>query len=837
MFNPGLFLNSRPDGFGVLEILGSETAPPRFVPLTKTVLQGEAMGPFADLRLTQHFRFSAESWPKPVEALYRFPLPGDAAVTGTTVTFGDVRIQAMLASREEAEAQYAEAKAAGKQAALATREAPDVFTLMVTGIRPDEEVRVETSFVLLARRDGPDWTMRVPLTTAPRYVREDERTGRHAHGQPLAVLRDPGHRFSLDLAVQGAADVASPTHELALEQQRDTIRVTLAAGEVLPDRDCVLRWRTPQAENRPTLDVQCHVADEEDGVYLLASIAPPATAPAAGPAREVILLVDHSGSMHGPKWQAADWAVESFLRGMNARDAFALACFHNDSAWQAQALQLARPEQIDAAVAWLKGQRESGGTNLGVALEQAVNLTPAPGDRTRHILIMTDAQVSDAGRILRLVEEAAQGPAPRRVSVLCIDAAPNDALVNEMVRRSGGIARFLTSDPHEEDITTALDAVLATWAEPVLAGLRLAVDRPALTGARRQASAPEGWSALDAGDLPAGQAVWLAARTTKGDAASLRIRLLAHDGTVLAEQVVDLAHGAAHAGLLALYGAPRINALEYLIHAQYAPAALEGEIAKLGFAIDDLALEKTGQLYAENRAQAVAAALRDLLTAEALRFGLPSAETAFIAVREEAGEPVSQTVAVANALPHGWQLPGRGMVGYGAGAMSMQAQAMPRAMGNNAGISGDAMAFAQPQPSLMAMPATGGGIGALRTEPVYHPLFSGPLFSGEPIWSGGRATLYEGDPAAGEEITLRGVRAGLNSGAKAAELPDNLMLLIYVEDLTQASARVRLRDLLRMGERPLNLCKRTGALVRLELVGAEKMQQMAGIELEVSLAW
>ena len=170
MFNPGLFLNSRPDGFGVLEILESETAPPRFVPLTKTVLQGEVMGPFADLRLTQHFRFAAESWPKPVEALYRFPLPGDAAVTGATVTFGDVRIKATLASREEAEAQYAEAKAAGKQAALATREAPDVFTLMVAGIRPDQEVRVETSFVLLARRDGPDWTMRIPLTTAPRYV-------------------------------------------------------------------------------------------------------------------------------------------------------------------------------------------------------------------------------------------------------------------------------------------------------------------------------------------------------------------------------------------------------------------------------------------------------------------------------------------------------------------------------------------------------------------------------------------------------------------------------------------------------------------------------------------
>ena len=97
--------------------------------------------------------------------------------------------------------------------------------------------------------------------------------------------------------------------------------------------------------------------------------------------------------------------------------------------------------------------------------------------------------------------------------------------------------------------------------------------------------------------------------------------------------------------------------------------------------------------------------------------------------------------------------------------------------------------------------------------------------------------LYEGDPAAGEEMTLRGVRASLQGGPQAAEPADNLVLLIYVDDLTQASARVRLEDLLRMGERPLNLYKRAGALVRLELVDPEGSLDAVGIGLEVSLAW
>mgnify|MGYP000855539449 CR=1 FL=1 len=63
--------------------------------------------------------------------------------------------------------------------------APDVFTLRVSGIRPDEDVTVETSYVQLARPDGAGWSLRAPLATAPRYVRSDERTSRHAQGQPL----------------------------------------------------------------------------------------------------------------------------------------------------------------------------------------------------------------------------------------------------------------------------------------------------------------------------------------------------------------------------------------------------------------------------------------------------------------------------------------------------------------------------------------------------------------------------------------------------------------------------------------------------------------------------
>src|SRR5687768_5005183 len=149
MFNGAVFENSRPDGIGVMETVGGlerqSDGQRWFVPLKRSELRGEVTGPLAALRLTHVYGYTREVCPHVLEAAYRFPLPGDAAVTGVRVRFGAVEIQAGLREREQAEAEYDQAVRDGRQAALATREAPDVFTLQVAGIQPDQDISVETS--------------------------------------------------------------------------------------------------------------------------------------------------------------------------------------------------------------------------------------------------------------------------------------------------------------------------------------------------------------------------------------------------------------------------------------------------------------------------------------------------------------------------------------------------------------------------------------------------------------------------------------------------------------------------------------------------------------------
>ncbi|QJW98864.1 VIT and vWA domain-containing protein [Frigoriglobus tundricola] len=854
MLNPKTFYNSRPDGFAVLEVVpdsAAQDAPRRFVPLRRTALTGTVTGPLATLSLSQ--TFSLEASAAVVEALYRFPLPGDAAVTGVRVQFGGVEIHTVLKERGRAEADYKEAKRAGRQAALLTRESPDVFTLAVAGIRAGQDVVVRTDYVQLARPDGAGWSLRVPLTTAPRYVRADEAGSPHAAGQPLAVLRDPGHRFALDLTFTGAERVASPTHALTVTGERATLR----DGEVVPDRDCVVTWCAAAAEKRPALNVWAHAEAAGAEAYFLALCAPPKWANAKKVPREVILLVDHSGSMQGAKWEAADWAVERFLAGLSEHDSFALGLFHDRTKWLAERPRRATPDVVREAVAFLKANRDSGGTELGVALEQALDRPRAADTPARHVLILTDAEVSDAGRILRLADAESAKPDRRRVSVLCIDAAPNAALASELAERGGGVSRFLTSNPDEDDITTALDEVLADWSAPVLTGMTLEVNRTGVEAAGRSVAlmAPGAVSAIDVGDLPAGRPVWVIGRAPRGgDPLTFRLRTGAE---IVAELRTE--PNTNIPGLKALFGADRMRRLEYVMTANYAGEDLRAELARLGYETT------TGEskLYAENARDATVKVVRDLLVRESLAAGVPCSETALVAVRSEVGQPVTETRIVGNALPSGWSGPMSSGGGGGRAALfrkSFSAPSAPtvlRAGGDSddefdddtgtddevddAEFDSDVATDFDPlerQRGINISPSPGTPTGKSRkAPPPVAPIANRRSATGPPaprssVPSVGAirisiaprqhvpadgAALFDSASDDVGAFTFLSV-AFADKAITADTLDPELTLLLFVGDLAAPRARVKLADVLRQGgRRPLNLRRNVGEPIRLTL--------------------
>ncbi|MBI3967068.1 MAG: VWA domain-containing protein, partial [Chloroflexi bacterium] len=584
---------------------------------------------------------------------------------------------------------------------------------------------------------------------------------------------------------------------------------------------------------------------------------------------------DHSGSMSGAKWEAADWTVKSFLSGLSSGDTFNLGLFHNDTRWLAPAPLPATTKNVDSAITFLEQYRDSGGTELGVALEQALDLKRSSGERARHVLIVTDAEVSDAGRILRLVAAESRRADRRRVSVLCIDAAPNSHLALELAERGGGVAKFLTSRPDEEDVTTALDEVLADWAAPVLSGLWLAVNRPGLEAAGRDVlgQGEGGAGAIDLGDLPSGRSVWVAGRVARGDGSELTLRLTTSKGEVASCSLDPSAEAATRPALKALFGARRVLGLEYLLSGHFSSEDLSDQLAQLGYDPQRALAGDSGRsakLYAENARKDAREALRDLLVAEALDYGLASAETAFVAVRREAGKPVEATVAVANALPSGWS--DQFLTAGGPPMMATMAMAPIAPMPASPPMSAPTGAFrvadtgsAPPgyvaDKALREPKSTLGGLGkrlasffgrdaaaaldaapAESTAPLAAP--DHVVFSGAPNLASGEAVLFDSS-AAGieatipERATISKLRLRFPSGAPdAAELGADLQLMVFVGDLASPRAKVRVADLIRQrGERPLNLSKQPGEVVRIVLVDPAGVWRDRSPRVEIELIW
>ncbi len=839
------FDNSRDGGCSTLEVRetsrrGRKTPEPRPVPLKETSVTGSVQGPLASLVLNQLFDCSFLKEETAAEAVYRFPLPGDAILRGVTVSFGAVRIATRLAEREDAQAEYDDAVETGHQAALVTRESDDAFTLRIAGLAKDEPVRVETAFLLWLRPTADGFSLRLPLTLAPRYVRDDEAKTPRSHAQPLESRWDPRHRVRLSLLCRGVAGAECPTNAIRTADEAGALRVTFAEDAVWPDQDLVLELHSAprDADGSVRLDVFAAAAEGAgDGGGTFLALAAPAGAPAAsegaGAPRELLLLVDHSGSMEGPKWEAADWAVKILLSRLGDDDAFNLGFFHDTCRWMARTPVKATEKNRQRGERFIADSTDSGGTELGIALEQALAQHRVEGRVARHVVVLTDAQVSDHDRIAALLErESARGDF-RRVSVVCIDAAPNEPLASAMAETGRGIACFLTSNPDEIDIATALDDLFLEFSRPLALGLRLEGDAELAEATGRYAGSD---GALDLGDLTAGRPRWICGRFRRNGAGGpVAFRLKDDAGATLASASVDpeTSGGEWADAVRGLYGALRVRRLESLVAAPRLRNIPE-ILGRMG-----LASRVRETLYQENERLATAD-IAELLVRESLAAGIPCSKTAFVAVREEAGVKVSERLVVPNALPRGWDagfaapmpcMPApvceceESMMpdGFASAAPEPQTQApvMRRvsvsAPGGSRSVSGILKNMGLLRGKKPQAMSAGSGFAAVQSAaPSERLLYDGPVAPG-----GAGAALFDGVAGSGDLAGL-GVLHALVVGATFADGAGagNAEIRILVNGV--AAAKVRLADLLRLGgRRPLNIRLHDGDRVSIELSGAD----------------
>src|SRR5215204_1900548 len=285
-------------------------------------------GPTIRARVTQIFRNPTQNW---VEATYVYPLPEGGAVDTLKLVIGDRIVLGEIKKRQQARVIYEQAKQNGQRAALTEQQRPNMFTNSVANIGPGETVLVQIEYQEPVRQNGDTFSLRIPLVVGPRYNPKPL-----AHtvdfpppGRAAPPVLDPREHAPINpvaIAVRLQAgfplgEVKSHHHAVKVDVIADDTRaIRLADGPVPADRDFELTWR-PAAAKAPAVGLFRERVGTAD--YLIAFVTPPAVPQAEEKrAREIIFVIDNSGSMGGTSIVQAKASLLFGLARLNPGDRF-----------------------------------------------------------------------------------------------------------------------------------------------------------------------------------------------------------------------------------------------------------------------------------------------------------------------------------------------------------------------------------------------------------------------------------------------------------------------------------------------------------------------------------
>ncbi len=470
-------------------------------PQLESRLELKVSGLLAQATLAQRFHNPGPDW---VEAEYLLPLPHDAAVTRMELRIGERVILGEIRERAEARKVYDAARRAGKRSALLEQQRPHLFTTRVANIPPGEEIFIAVHMVLPVRYDDGQFSLRFPTTVTAPYIPGFAHPPANRDSTVPAWLPLEGSGWALataavpdaplitapQIAPGGSAarpenpltlevdlrpgiplaEVSARYHQLAIDRRDEGFRLAFADGTVEMDRDLVISWR-PRESHRPQAAVfQQSVAGERYAMLML--VPPGADTPVPARRRELVLVLDVSGSMQGAPIRQAKQAVAFALDTLQPDDYFNLVVFNDRHRLLFDRSRRADGDALDEARRFLARLDADRGTQMLPALTAALTLAP-PGSveesapPLRQLIFVTDGAVGNEQELMAQLDRHA-GDA--RLFTVGIGSAPNSYFMHEAARSGRGTAVFIGQ---AGEVATEMRRLFADIEQPMVSDLQV----------------------------------------------------------------------------------------------------------------------------------------------------------------------------------------------------------------------------------------------------------------------------------------------------------------------------------------------------------------------------
>jgi Ca-activated chloride channel family protein len=447
-------------------------------PLKHTDVKADITGFLSRVTVTQEFE---NPFKDTVEAVYTFPLPQDAAVDDMTMTIGDRTIRGLIKRREEAKEIYEAARQMGKTASLLDQERPNIFTQSVANLTPGAKVTIKISYVETLKYEEGTYQFVFPMVVGPRYI-PGQPTGKQGGGTAPDTTQVPdasrvtppltpagtraGHDISLTVNLDAGVPITNFTsvnHKIESDRfSTNSARVTLQSANEIPNRDFVLKYDVAGKKIEDGMFI--HRSDK--GGYFTLMLQPPdRVMPADVTPKELVFVIDTSGSMMGFPLDKAKECMKLAMDNMYEYDTFNLITFSGDTHLLFPGPVPATRENLAKAQAFLDGQRGGGGTEMMTAIRAALE----PSDKQDHIRIvcfMTDGYV---GNDFEIIGEIQKHP-NARVFSFGVGSSVNRFLLDGMAREGRGEVEYLSLN---EDGSAAAKRLHERIRNPLLTDISL----------------------------------------------------------------------------------------------------------------------------------------------------------------------------------------------------------------------------------------------------------------------------------------------------------------------------------------------------------------------------
>lgn len=437
---------------GALTVVDRAGKPAGLCPLKHTDVKAEISGFISRVIVTQEFE---NPFKEKIEAVYTFPLPQNAAVDDMTMIVGERTIRGKILPRAEAQAVYDAAKSSGKMASLLDQERPNVFTQSVANILPGNRVKITISYVETLQYVNGAYEFVFPMVVGPRYVPGSPSGQKQGNGfasdtdrvpdasritpnSPSPAMRS-GHDISLDVTLDAGLvldNINSKSHNVDIERpDAHSARLHLREGSTIPNKDFVLRY---DVAGQAIQDALLTHRSEKGGYFTLILQPPDRVMAEDVTPKELVFVLDTSGSMQGFPIDKAKETMKLALDGLNPSDTFNLITFAGDTEILFPKPVRATRANLAKAQAFLNSRSGSGGTEMMTAIKAALE----PSDDQSHIRVvcfMTDGYVGNDMEILSEVQKHPNA----RVFSFGIGSSVNRFLLDKMAEAGRGEVEYV----------------------------------------------------------------------------------------------------------------------------------------------------------------------------------------------------------------------------------------------------------------------------------------------------------------------------------------------------------------------------------------------------------